>query len=89
MTHQSTISSRLLYFAQAKFCGEAAGLLQGELEAARATGELLGRQIVTKVKAVAEHEARAARLESQLTAALADTASLHERCQVSIMLKLF
>lgn len=56
--------------------------MQGELEAARATGELFGRQIVTKVQAVAEHEARAGRLQSQLTDTAEQLAELQAQHQV-------
>ena len=56
--------------------------MQGEREAARATSELLRSQIVTKVKAVAEHEAHSRQLEARLSESTASAAELQDQLQV-------
>lgn len=58
--------------------------VQAELDAAKQTGELLRTQIVTKVKAVAAHEKRAERMESQLVEAMQSQQDLQRQLQVGL-----
>ena len=57
--------------------------MQAELEAAKATGELLRSQIVSKVQAVAAHERRMERLEAQLADLAQAKASALRQLQVA------
>ena len=57
--------------------------MQAELEAAKATGELLRTQIVTKVQAVAAHERRVERIEAQLDELTKAKASALHQLKVS------
>ena len=55
---------------------------QGELEAAKATGELLSRQVVTKVQAVFKYEERVAQLEAERSSTAEALTDAQEKAQV-------
>ena len=65
-------------------CGLIATCVQAELVAAKATGELLRTQIVTKVQAVAAHERRVERLEAQLADLASAKAAALQQLEVGL-----